>query len=146
MPKRVSPLKSLQLDAIAPREKPFKLHDGDGLYVLVVPSGRKLWRFDYRYDGLRKTLALGAYPAVTIDEARTMRSDARQLLIDGFDPAVVRKELCDDEKEKLLVSLNQASVRVDMDGNIEIWKGHRSIRLSTDEASFIKNQLCKLTD
>ena len=49
-----------------PADKPFKLTDGDGLYLLINPTGSKWWRFDYRFDGKRKTLSLGVYPTLTL--------------------------------------------------------------------------------
>ena len=48
------------------REKSYKLTDADGLYLLVTPAGGKYWRFDYRYDGKRKTLAFGTYPEISL--------------------------------------------------------------------------------
>ncbi len=51
-------------------EKPQKLADGGGMYLLIQPTGAKLWRLDYRFDGKRKTLALGIYPDVSLSDAR----------------------------------------------------------------------------
>jgi hypothetical protein len=144
MPKRITPLTPSQINHAEPKEKPFKLYDGYGLYILVTPTGSKLWRFNYRFEGAQKSLSFGSYPDVSMDEARTMRNDAQQMLKEGIDPSVVRKELLAEEKTERNTSYRQASVRVDMDGNIEIWKGRISVRLTSDEAHFIKNQLCKL--
>lgn len=146
MPKRIPPLSPPQVDNAQPKEKPFKLYDGYGLYVLVTPTGSKLWHFSYRFEGVRKTLSFGPYPEVTMDEARTMRNDAQQQLKDGVDPSTARKESKTDDKIDRVTSHRQASVRVGMDGSIEIWKGRISVRLSSDEAHFIKNQLCKLVE
>ena len=146
MPKRIPPLSPSQVNNAKPKEKPFKLYDGYGLYILVVPTGSKLWRFSYRFESFKKTLSFGSYPEVSMDEARTMRNDAQQLLKDGVDPSVVRKQSLPDEKTDRVTSHRQASVRVGMDGSIEIWKGRISVRLSSDEAHFIKNQLCKLVE
>lgn len=74
-----------------PQTKPYKLSDERGLYLLVKPSGGKLWRFDYRHEGKRKTLALGAYPDTTLKDARERRDVARQQLANGIDPAENRK-------------------------------------------------------
>ena len=49
---------------------PYKLYDERGLYLLVRKSGGKLWRFDYRFDSIRKSLALGAYPDISLAQAR----------------------------------------------------------------------------
>lgn len=74
-----------------PADKPFKLADSGGLYLLVNPRGSKLWRFDYRFDGKRKTLALGAAQDVALAEARDLRDDARKSLRNGIDPGHARK-------------------------------------------------------
>jgi integrase len=73
-----------------PDKKPYKMVDGRGLYLLVNKSG-KYFRFDYRFAGKRKTLALGVYPEVKLSEAREKHSEARKLLRDGIDPGQQRK-------------------------------------------------------
>ncbi len=78
-------------------EKPYKLTDGDGMHLLVRPlkdkykGASKLWRFDYRFNGVRKTLALGRYPDVSLESARNRRTEARRLLADDIDPAESKK-------------------------------------------------------
>ncbi len=72
-------------------EKPYKLFDAHGLFLLVTPSGGKLWRFKYRFLGVEKLLALGAYPIVTLREARERRDEARRQLSRGVDPSAERK-------------------------------------------------------
>lgn len=74
-----------------PKDKPYKLADEKGLYLFVQASGGKLWRFDYRFDGKRKTLALGAYPDVSLADARNKRDDARKLLANETDPSETKK-------------------------------------------------------
>ena len=82
-----------------PKEKPYKLFDGGGLFLLVNPVGSKLWRLKYRIGGREKLLALGAYPAMTLAVARARRDEARARLAVGDDPAEVQKETkrADDE-------------------------------------------------
>lgn len=70
MPKRVLPLTDLQVKNAKPREKEYKLSDGNGLYLLVTPTGGKLWRFNYTYSGKQKTLFLKAYPEKSLLDAR----------------------------------------------------------------------------
>lgn len=72
------------------REKPYKLADERGLYLLVNAAG-KYWRFDYRFAGKRKTLALGVYPDSTLAKARERRDLARRQLADDIDPGLQRK-------------------------------------------------------
>lgn len=68
-----------------------KYADGGGMYLLVKAGG-KYWRQDYTYIGKRKTLALGVYPAVTLAQARKRRDKARELLADGIDPGIAKRE------------------------------------------------------
>lgn len=72
-------------------DKPQKLADGGGLYLLLNPSGSKWWRFDYRYNGKRKTLSMGTYPETSLADARQKRDAARKQLQAGIDPGVQRK-------------------------------------------------------
>jgi integrase-like protein/Arm domain-containing DNA-binding protein len=74
-----------------PRAKAFKLADGAGMYLLVKPDGKKYWRFDYRFQGKRKTLALGVYPEVSLKDARKKRDEAKFQLTEGNDPGHIRK-------------------------------------------------------
>jgi integrase len=74
-----------------PREKPFKLSDGGGLFLLVQPNATKLWRLAYRFDGRQKLLALGQYPVISLADARIKRDAAKKLLADGVDPSIARK-------------------------------------------------------
>ena len=74
-----------------PRERDHKLTDFDGLYLLIRSNGSKLWRFAYRFCGKQKQIALGAYPQVTLADARESREAARKLLAGGKDPSVERR-------------------------------------------------------
>lgn len=70
-----------------PGEKPVKLSDGGGLYLLIQPNGSKLWRLNYRFAGKQKTLALGSYDEVSLKDARDGRDRAKVQLLDGVDPS-----------------------------------------------------------
>ncbi|MGA9111514.1 MAG: integrase arm-type DNA-binding domain-containing protein, partial [Smithella sp.] len=91
MPKRIIPLTDIKVQKVKPKDKPVSLFDGGGLYLLVTPSGGKLWRFKYRYDQKEKKIAFGAYPEVNLLDARRKRDDARKLLANNVDPGAVRK-------------------------------------------------------
>ncbi|MBS0416940.1 MAG: tyrosine-type recombinase/integrase [Proteobacteria bacterium] len=88
-------LSAVRVRDAKPREKPYKLFDERGLFLLVVPSADqyrgRLWRFRYRVNGVEKLLALGSYPDVSLKRAREKRDEARRLLADGVDPNVQRK-------------------------------------------------------
>jgi len=70
-----------------PRDKDYKMTDGEGMYLLVKKSGKKYWRMNYRYGGKSKTLAIGIYPEISLKVAREKRLEARRLLKDGVDPS-----------------------------------------------------------
>ena len=76
---------------VKPTQKPKKNFDGGGLFLLVTPAGGKLWNFKYRFDGKEKKLAFGAYPDISLAEARQKREQARSLLANGADPSVTKK-------------------------------------------------------
>lgn len=85
------PLSDTTVRSEKPESKPKKLFDSGGLFLLVQPTGGKLWRLKYRVAGKEKLLALGAYPAVSLKEARKRRDEARALLADGTDPGAKRQ-------------------------------------------------------
>lgn len=82
-----------------PREKPYKLAAGGGLYLQVMPTGAKYWRWKYRYVNKEKRIALGVFPEVSLAQAGQLRDEARAKLRSGIDPASQRK------LEKLAVNL-----------------------------------------
>jgi len=75
-----------------PEAKPYKMGAGLGMYLLVNPNGSKLWRLKYRFEGKEQTLSFGAYPEVTLAQARLKREQARQELAEGLNPSAVKKE------------------------------------------------------
>jgi integrase len=102
MPKRITPLSDLRIRTAKPGKKDAKLFDGRGLFLLVTTSGGKLWRFKYRFDGKEKLLSLGAYPEISLGNARLMREEARQHITAGIDPASVKKAQNDDQPQDTL--------------------------------------------
>src|ERR1700722_133508 len=75
-----------------PSTKPYKMSDGEGLFLLVMPTGGKYWRLKYFFAGKEKLLALGVYPEVALADARERRAQARKSLAAGNDPGEVKKE------------------------------------------------------
>ncbi len=86
------PLTDLQAKKAAPKEKPYRLTDGGGMYLEVTPSGGRYWRLKYRFAGKEKRLGLGVYPGVSLSEARDKREAARKLIAQGIDPSAERKQ------------------------------------------------------
>lgn len=86
------PLTEMEIKKAKAKDKPYKLTDGGGLFVLVHTNCGKYWRLRYRIDGKEKLLAIGVYPEVSLSEARERREQARKLLANGVDPSAVKKE------------------------------------------------------
>ena len=85
------PLTDTSIRKAKPADKPQKLSDGAGLYLLLNPNGSRWWRFDYRCGGKRKTLSMGTYPDTGLAVAREKLTEARRLLAAGIDPGEHRK-------------------------------------------------------
>jgi integrase len=86
------PLTDISCRNAKPAEKPQKISDGGGLFLLIEPRGSKLWRLAYRFHGKQKTLSLGIYPAVSLKDARDHRDRAKELLARGIDPGEHKKQ------------------------------------------------------
>jgi integrase len=94
MTKKSDALTALQVKNAKPREKPYKLFDGGGLYLEVAPTGSRIWRLKYRQlNGKENRLSFGPYPEITLQEARERRLEARKLLFNGVDPAKYRDDV-----------------------------------------------------
>ncbi|PIZ30186.1 MAG: integrase, partial [Alphaproteobacteria bacterium CG_4_10_14_0_8_um_filter_53_9] len=95
------PLTNTAIQAAKPKDKPYKLTDGEGLYLLVTPAGGKLWNLKYRYFGTEKKLSLGAFPAVSLADARERKLEARKLLAADIDPGETKKEKKAAQQERM---------------------------------------------
>ncbi len=91
MPKRINPLSDLQVKNAKPQTKDVKLFDGGGLFLLITPTGGKLWHMKYRFEEKEKKLTFGAYPEVSLAKAREKRQSAREQIVAGIDPGAVKK-------------------------------------------------------
>lgn len=85
------PLTEFSVRKAKAREKAYKLSDGGGLFLHVQPNGSKLWRLKYRFDGKEKLLSFGAYPLISIADARIEREKAKKLISEGADPSTQKK-------------------------------------------------------
>jgi len=79
------------INAAKPREKPYKLSDGGGMYLLVNPQGSMYWRLKYYFEGREKLLTLGVYPCVSLKQARSRRDEAKRAIADSVDPGAKRQ-------------------------------------------------------
>jgi hypothetical protein len=96
-------LSAKQVEVAKPKAKPYKLADGGGLYLLVQPSGAKLWRYKFRIHGAEGQHAIGVYPTVSLSKAREQHGVARTLVTMGTNPNHARKQA--------KLEANQARVR-----------------------------------
>ncbi len=85
------PLTDIKIRAAKPRDKAYKLADGKGLYLLVMPTGAKYWRLKYRFATKEKTLSIGVYPEATLAFSRNKCDEARKLLLNDIDPGAVKQ-------------------------------------------------------
>ena len=83
-----------------PKDKPYKLTDGGGLYLKVTEAG-KYWRYNYIHGGKQKTLSMGVYPDTSIKQARDKHQAARELLAQGVDPSTNKQEARGGRIEKI---------------------------------------------
>jgi hypothetical protein len=93
------PLTDVSIKNAKPKAKPYKKTDKDGLYLLVNETGR-YFRYDYRFNGKRKTLALGVYPIVALKEAREKLYEAKKLIQNGIDPIQHNKQIKNHQKNQ----------------------------------------------
>jgi integrase len=91
MPKRIIPLSDIKIQKAKSKDKSVTLFDGGGLFLMVTPSGGKLWRFKYRFNGKEKKIAFGVYPEISLLDARKRRDEARSQIAHCIDPGIVRK-------------------------------------------------------
>ncbi|WP_241664916.1 integrase arm-type DNA-binding domain-containing protein, partial [Pectobacterium polonicum] len=100
MARITTPLTNTEIKAAKPAEKEYTLQDGDGLYLLVKPSGSKIWRFNYyRPDTKKRALiSFGSFPAVSLAEARQRREAAKALISKGIDPQFHQQQQREQEQ------------------------------------------------
>lgn len=113
-------LTELQCKNAKPKEKPYLLTDGRGLYLQVEPTGAKYWRFKYRYLGKQKRMAFGVYPEVSIAKAREKLQAARELLLDDQDPAEHKKAA----RRQLIAETEATFAKV-----ADLWYQHKKTRI-----------------
>ncbi|EAA7634073.1 TPA: tyrosine-type recombinase/integrase [Salmonella enterica subsp. arizonae serovar 13,22:z4,z23:-] len=85
-------LTNVQIKNAAPGETDYTLSDGSGLFIIIKPQGSKLWRFRYRREGKLRRLSLGAYPEISLSQARIKAAEARAKLAQGISPVDERRE------------------------------------------------------
>src|SRR5271169_4176032 len=116
-----------------PKAKSYKLADGGGMYLEVMPNGSKYWRLKYRIAGKEKRLALGVYPRVSLADARDRREQARKLLANGTDPSTAKQT---QKRQAKISAANtfEAVAREWIENRSNHWtEGHKALTLRTLE-------------
>ncbi|EAY9901541.1 tyrosine-type recombinase/integrase [Salmonella enterica] len=127
-------LTARQISTAKPTDKPYKLSDGGGLYLLVNPNGSRYWRMKYRYAGKEKLLSIGVYPDVTLAEARDKRTQAKRILAAGDDPSEVKQA----EREAKNLAVNNSFELLALE-----WHEHKKPNWSSGYADDIMEYLRK---
>ena len=122
--KAVNKLTSKAIENLASKDKGYKISDGEGLYLWITPSGGKIWRIDYRFQGKSKTAVLGSYPEISLKQARMLKADFRKRLAQGVDPSEEKKR---QKSELALRNLRQLRTVTYVS---EEWWNERTINLT----------------
>jgi integrase len=121
-------LSETKIRSARPRERAYKLYDERGLFLLVTPTGGRLWRLRYRIGNLEKLISLGAYPDVLLKRAREKRDEARRLVADEVDPSADRKA-------------KRAAMLVTFEGVAQEWLDLQSKSLAPETISILGARL-----
>jgi len=100
MARRTTPLTATEVKSAKPKDKDFKLFDGGGLYLLVTKSGGKHWKLKYRMAGKEKKISLGAYPSISLSDARTLREKHKSEIAKQIDPNEKKKRAKEEIKQE----------------------------------------------
>ena len=114
------------------KDKQYKIFDGKGLFVLIHPNGSKYFRWEYKFEGKRKTLALGVYPQTTLKQARYERLEAQKLVIDGSDPIKVRRKF--KSEKKLVLKAEQGLDQLSFENVAMAWWKRQSLNQTEKHA------------
>ncbi len=126
------PLTDIACKNAKPKDKPYKLADSQGLYLSIQPNGSKYWRFNYRFLGKQKSLALGVYPETSLATARENCQAARKQLMSGIDPSQAKKDI----KHQRLLNASNTFEAVGRE-----WLAHYKDKWSVNHAATIVRRL-----
>lgn len=134
-------LKPNDVKALQPSLGPYKVSDGNGLYVQVFPDGRKYWRFRYRRAGKQNTLSCGVYPETGLKEARARCAKFRRLMQDGIDPGAYAKEQRAHLRDEQARQVSETRFMLDSHGALMVRLGRRTVSLSPEETAELRRFL-----
>ena len=125
-------LTAIQVKNAKPKEKDYKLADGEGLFLLVKNTGKKKWRLKYRFLNKEKLLSIGSYPLMSLQDAREAKYDAKRLLNEGIDPSANKQE----QKQEALLNQENSFQAIALE-----WYENRKSRWTVKYASEILSRL-----
>ena len=137
--KPTNQLTELSIKQAKPKEKQYKLTDGEGMYLRVYPNGSKYWQLQYWFDGKQKILSIGVWPDISLKDARDKRYEAKKKIKEGTNPLDEKKEILKSldfiqEKEKLRESTTFQKVA-------EEWISRKSIEWTERHSRGVKSSL-----
>lgn len=132
------PLTDADIRKAEPRDKPFKLFDAGGLFILIHPRGGKWWRLKYRLAGKEKQLSLGVYPNVSLEEARERRDSYRGMLAAGQDPGEHHREMKQADRDMRDRQGAAARFSLDSEGALSVKLGTRRVVLTPGETGDLR--------
>ena len=135
------PLSNARVQSIEPGDKPIKISDEKSMFLLINPNGSKYWRLRYRFNGKEKSLSLGTYPDVCLNEARSKRDEARKLLSQGIDPSENRKATRSMAAAETSTVAARKRFILDSNGALSFALGNRHLSLSTAETKELRTFL-----
>lgn len=119
-----------------PKDRPYKIFDGGGMYLHIMPNGSKYWRIKYRHAGREKTFSIGVYPEISLKLARNTLGQIRQQLVQNIDPNTAKKQI----KKKMIEKLDNLFASVSLEWyekNFHTWEEkHRKLILRRLEKHF----------
>ncbi|EQD69668.1 phage integrase family site specific recombinase [mine drainage metagenome] len=128
--------------AAGPRDKPYKLYPGNGLYLIVQPNGAKWWRYNVRRNGINTTLSLGAFPAVSMAEALAERGIIRTQARMGIHPAAARRAA---RKGATLGCAGAAfAISLSADGALSVTIGEQTLHMTRYQTEAVRAALLAL--
>lgn len=136
--RQINRLSDAGIKALLPASKIYKRTDGKGLCIFVTPSGGKLWRLSYHFGGKRKTLCFGAYPEVSLKEARAARDAAKETIRQGTDPAQLAKLEKAKRRDEEARQLKATRFSLDNTGALTVHLGKRLLTLTGQETAELR--------
>jgi hypothetical protein len=132
-------LSDSDIEYLKPMSSSYKRSVGKSLFILVEPNGGKYWRFKYHYNGKSKTLAIGVFPHVTLSTAIKLRDEAKELLEQGIDPSLIKREA-----KRIKTEMSKTPVfrmNISRDGELTIQNKITAIKLTKLQTEALKSFL-----